>query len=572
MPALLDLPTELLQKVVSTLPRSQDVAAVAATCRKLNRVASGELYENIRLKLPEPVDLKDLGVIVNLASSLFLGDPVLRHSTKSISITLPDMSTRFLPRLVPRRLRATADIAGLEQWGITTLDQSVNLADGQVWAYMTLLLHACRNIHTLHLDGNFFKMLDFWKTDLQAFGKLQTVELITSGAASVPRPPPSVAILAGLSHIPNLRTLRLTISGNWVRGLDPVRPIFRSEFPPFAHITTLALWKCELRMLVIRTLLGHMPHLVSLEIDLLFVIDLREQDNTLKWCLIDLGRLRKAILGTGLGGALGKYRKEGQHCSNTLEHLKISVDFSCKRFTKSSSNMDLDYQVLPEQEEASWGWDDSDSDESSEEDDDDDDELENHDEEDDSEDDSEEEREEEVEVKMYGAVYSMEPGNPPYPQRRGTQWEINELGSLKGLKKLKTLEIEPMFLSGNHRPIPTQGDDDVEPGPRPRWTPLDVLLPDSLEEFRIANGPVGWVLLSGDTDFLRTQGAGADLSSLSDMFVAYKEGGGHLPNLRKVVHTVRASPCPWDDPSWDEQQMELKGMLKDLAVDYEWPC
>ncbi|OJD31943.1 uncharacterized protein BKCO1_4300057 [Diplodia corticola] len=577
MPDLLDLPNELLLRVVSTLPRSQDVAAVAATCKLLNHVASGELYENIRLQISGPGHRKDLGVIVKLASSVFVGDPVLRNSTKTISITIPDVFTRYLPRLAPPEIQNMISAAGSEEmmkrWCVKTSDQRANLRGGHIWAYLALLLHACRNIRSLRLDGNFFVMLDFWQTDLDAFEKLETVELLISRAPSIPRPPPSAVVIAGLSHIPNLKTLRLTASGDWISSLRPVRrSLCRTHYPPFAHLTALALWKCELRMLAIRALLGHMPRLVSLEIDLLFALDPNRQRFVLKWCLIDMRRLRKAILGTGLGGDLRKYRKEGLHCSSTLEHLKISVDFACKSYKTSPNRLDYDNQVLPEQAEEQHGWDDSDSDGSSEGEDDDDDDDDD-DEEDDNENESEGEGEEGFEIRRYGSVCRVIEC-PPNP--RGTctctTWEINRLGSLKGLKKLKTLEIEPMLLFGYPRSAPIPGHDETGPRQPFRWTPLDTLLPDTLEEFRIANGPVRWVLFQGDQDFSKWPGVGADLGDLFDIFLSYKEGGGSLPNLRKVVHMVRASPRPSGDLSWNEQQTRLKDMLKGLGVDYEYPC
>lgn len=591
MHELQGLPTELLLKVVSVLHCSQDVAAVASTCKQLNRVASGELYERIRLHIAARTGSAKLGVFVNLASSLFLGDPDLRNSTKTIAITLPGLSStqwQFIPRLVSsevtKKLRA-ADLAGateeLRRWGLTTVEQRISLVDGQVGAYITLLLRACQNIRTLTLDGNFFEMLELWYTDLSVFDKLDTVELITTDTERVPRPLPSVAILAGLSDVPNLRTLRLTVNGAWTfRQTGPSQPL-RGPFHLITNITVLVLWKSELKMSTIRTLLGHMPHLVTLEIDLLFGIQIESHDFNLKWCLVDLRRLRKAILGTGLGGPLGRNRAEGKHCSSMLENLKISVDFSVSHsFTPAETRVFEDY-VLPEQEEALNGWDESDSDESS-------DESSEQDEENDSEQDeesgSEEEEEDEDEEGndgdedeegddgnySYGAVYESDTVFGPNHQRR-THWEINKLGSLKRLKNLKKLEIEPMLLFGNLRSTPAQGDSDIEPERIDCWTPLDTLLPDTLEEFHITCGPVDWVLLwERKWKIVQSKGAGADLDSLFEMFKAYKEGGGNMPNLRKVVNTTQASVGLPEGASWDEQQMRLKNMLNDLAIDYEW--
>ncbi|KAF9639732.1 hypothetical protein BFW01_g11538 [Lasiodiplodia theobromae] len=586
MPELLDLPTELLLKVVSVLHRSQDVAAVAFTCKQLNRVASGELYERIRLHIAAPNDPAKLGVIVNLASSLFLGDPALRNSTKTIAITLPPLSTHYLPRLVSpevmKNLHAAASADASEElarWGMTASQQRVSLADGQVWAYITLFLRACQNIRTLTLDGNFFEKLGFWDTDLSVFEELDTVELITTDTERFPRPRPSVTILASLSDVPNLRTLRLTVNGPWNFPRLWLLQAPRRSFHLFTNITVLVLWKSELNMLTIRTLLGHMPHLVTLEIDLLFGIQIESHDFSLKWCLVDLCRLRKAILGTGLPGALGRNRAEGKHCSSMLENLKISVDFSLRRSRTPTEIMIFEDHVLPEQEEASSGWDDSDSDESSDEsseqeeesDSDQDEESDSDDEDEDEENDSEDEDEdEEGDSVSYGAVYESDTTSGPIHQRR-THWEINKLGSLKRLKNLKKLEIEPMLLFGNLRSAPAQDDSDMEPERIPYWAPLDALLPDSLEEFHIACGPVDWVLLwESEWKIEESQGAGADLDSLFEMFKAYKEGGGNMPNLRKVVNTAQASVGPPEGASWDEQQMQLKNMLEDLAIDYEW--
>lgn len=586
MPELLDLPTELLLKVVSVLHRSQDVAAVAFTCKQLNRVASGELYERLRLHIAACNDSAKLGVFVNLASSLFLGDPDLRNSTKTIAITLPDLSTYFLPRLVSlevtKKLHTAASADAMEelrQWGLTTLEQRISLADGQVWAYITLLLRACQNIRTLTLDGNFFEKLEFWDTDLTVFEKLDTVELITTDTERVPRPRPSVPILASLSDVPNLRTLRLTVNGTWTFSGAWLMQLPPRRFHLFTNITVLVLWKSELKMLTIRALLGHMPHLVTLEIDLLFGIQIESHDFDLKWCLVDLRRLRKAILGTGLGSPLGENRAEGKHCSSTLENLKISVDFSLRRSLTSAGTGVFEDHVLPEQEEASSGWDDSDSDESSDESSEQEEENDSEQDEEDNSEDEEYDNEDEYEDEegddgdgniSYGAVYESDTMSIPNHRRR-THWEINKLGSLKRLKNLKKLEIEPMLLFGNLRPIPAQDDSDMEPERIPRWTPLDALLPDTLEEFHITCGPVDWVLLwERKWKIVVSQGVGADLDSLFEMFKAYKEEGGNMPNLRKVVNTAQASVGPPKGASWDEQQMQLKNMLNDLAIDYEW--
>lgn len=56
------------------------------------------------------------------------------------------------------------------------------------------------------------------------------------------------------------------------------------------------------------------------------------------------------------------------------------------------------------------------------------------------------------------------------------------------------------------------------------------------------------------------------MNALLEMFRTYKEPGGSLPQLRKVVQ-VASNPCEY--PKWIQQQ--LRELLSDIGIQYDWP-
>lgn len=54
------------------------------------------------------------------------------------------------------------------------------------------------------------------------------------------------------------------------------------------------------------------------------------------------------------------------------------------------------------------------------------------------------------------------------------------------------------------------------------------------------------------------------MNALLEMFRTYKEPGGSLPQLRKVVQ-VANNPCEY--PKWIQQQ--LRELLSDIGIQYD---
>ncbi|GME59771.1 uncharacterized protein LTHEOB_1494 [Neofusicoccum parvum] len=430
----------------------------------LNLAASGNLYKNIRLRIDDPEGRPSkLYSIIRLGATLYREDPALRSSTKSISITLPDTS------VTEHRKR----------WGLMEQIQRDHLIKGELWAFTTLLLRACLNLRKLTLDGNFYQVLSFWRTDLAQFPLLETVELITSDMEHVPRANPCSQVFQGLARLPNLRKLRLTASGSWVHpGILIEQPL---QFPTYPHLTVLVLWRSELPMYTLRALLALMPNLVRFEIDI----------------------IRK------------------------LETLKISLDFCIKTCCKSLLDEGYDSsQSLAVDDDPDGYWDSEESDSENESEDD----VPDNEDDNDGDQDYYDDAQEEV------SCHSNHTLSDTF--RPGTNWGIYGLGSLKTLPKLKTLEIDPMLLFGDRRA--------------------------SLQELHITSGYVEWFLCANGGNFLKTRGAGTNPKILIEMFQAYKERGGKLAQLHKVVHLAHSQ-----GQGWSEEQNRLKDLLECLDIHYE---
>ncbi|GME40540.1 uncharacterized protein LTHEOB_1494 [Neofusicoccum parvum] len=476
----------------------------------LNLAASGNLYKNIRLRIDDPEGRPSkLYSIIRLGATLYREDPALRSSTKSISITLPDTS------VTEHRKR----------WGLMEQIQRDHLIKGELWAFTTLLLRACLNLRKLTLDGNFYQVLSFWRTDLAQFPLLETVELITSDMEHVPRANPCSQVFQGLARLPNLRKLRLTASGSWVHpGILIEQPL---QFPTYPHLTVLVLWRSELPMYTLRALLALMPNLVRFEIDIMYAIHMRCHDFDIAHACIDLRKLGKAIRGKGLIGPPRECRDRGFHFSRKLETLKISLDFCIKTCCKSLLDEGYDNsQSLAVDDDPDGYWDSEESDSENESEDD----VPDNEDDNDGDQDYYDDAQEEV------SCHSNHTLSDTF--RPGTNWGIYGLGSLKTLPKLKTLEIDPMLLFGDRRA--------------------------SLQELHITSGYVEWFLCANGGNFLKTRGAGTNPKILIEMFQAYKERGGKLAQLHKVVHLAHSQ-----GQGWSEEQNRLKDLLECLDIHYE---
>ncbi|KAL1633985.1 hypothetical protein SLS56_002576 [Neofusicoccum ribis] len=553
---LLDLSTELLQEIAALLPLSQDVAAVARTCRMLNLAASGILYKNIRLRIDDSEGRPSkLYSIIRLGATLYREDPALRSSTKSISITLPDTRSVSNSRLCPPELQFVCRVPSVtehrKRWGLMEQIQRDHLMQGELWAFMTLLLRACLNLRKLTLDGNFYQVLSFWRTDLAQFPLLETVELITSDVVHVPRANPCSQVFQGLARLPNLRKLRLTASGSWVHpGILIEQPL---QFPTYPHLTVLVLWRSELPMYTLRALLALMPNLVRFEIDIMYAIHMRCHDFDIAYACIDLRKLGKAIRGKGLIGPLRECRDRGFHFSRKLETLKISLGFCTKTCCKSLLDEGYDSsQSLAVDDDPDGYWDSEESD------------SENESEDDfpDNEDDNDGDQDYYDDAQEGVSCHTNHNLSDTFGP--GTRWGIYGLGSLKTLPKLKTLEIDPMLLFGDRRDEPCQLDEQGSPRYSTRWRPLDAILPASLQELHITSGYVEWFLCANGGNFLKTRGAGTNPKILIEMFQAYKERGGKLAQLHKVVHLAHSQ-----GQDWSEEQNRLKDLLECLDIRYE---